>query len=264
MTMTTVQSDNAIPVSESKLLAGKVAFITGGSRGIGKALCTIFAREGAHVAFNYNNNDTEAASTVAQIEAHGAEGQAFKVSVTDKAGIKSMVDQILDRWGHIDILVNNAAINKADSFVTTTEKSWLDVINININGLYYTTKPILKVMMKQRAGHILNITSIGAIRALPTSVHYATSKAAVVGFTKCLSKEAAAFGVSVNAIAAGVFDTALGHALPEKFTDIYQEWCSKKRFGNPEELAELAAFLVSSRNTYMAGEVITLDGGAIV
>jgi 3-oxoacyl-[acyl-carrier protein] reductase len=119
-------------------------------------------------------------------------------------------------------------------------------------------------MMKQRSGHILNITSIGAIRALPTSVHYATSKAAVIGFTKCLSKEAGPFGVSVNGIAAGIFDTDLGNALPEKFTEIYRNWCSKGRFGRPEELAEFASFMVSDRNTYMSGEVLTLDGGVVV
>lgn len=248
----------------SLLLENKNAFITGGSRGLGKALCEVFAREGANVAFNYNSNDEAAADTVRQIEKHGRKALAFKVSVTDKPAIKGMVQEIMGQFGSVEILVNNAAVNKADSFVTTTEKAWLDVIDTNVNGLYYITKPFLKQMMKQRTGNIVNITSIGAIRAVPTSVHYATSKAAVLGFTKCLSREAAPFGISVNGIAAGIFDTDLGHSLPDRFKDIYENWCMKGRFGRPEELAEFAAFVVSARNTYMTGEIITLDGGAVV
>ncbi|HEY9686065.1 MAG TPA: 3-oxoacyl-ACP reductase family protein [Coleofasciculaceae cyanobacterium] len=246
------------------LLKGKKAFITGGSRGIGKALCAVFAREGADVAFNYHANDEAAQDTLRQIESYGVQGLSFRVSVTDKVAIKQMSQEILEKFGRIDILVNNAAINKADSFVTTTEQAWLNVIDTNVNGLYYITKPFFKQMLRQRSGNILNITSIGAIRSLPTSVHYATAKAAVLGFTKCLSREAAQFGVSVNGIAAGIFDTDLGHSLPDRFTEMYERWCMKGRFGKPEELAEFAAFMVSDRNSYMSGEIITIDGGTVV
>lgn len=248
----------------SGLLEGKKAFISGGSRGLGKALCEVFAREGADVAFNYHSNEEEAKDTVRRIEQHGRKALAFKVSVTDKPAIKQMVTDILADFGRIDILVNNAAINKADSFATTTEKAWLNVIDTNVNGLYYITKPFFKQMLRQRGGSILNLTSIGAIRALPTSVHYATSKAAVIGFTKCLAKEAGMFNVNVNGIAAGIFDTDLGHSLPDKFKDVYEMWCTKGRMGKPEELAEFAAFIVSDRNTYMTGEIITVDGGSVV
>jgi 3-oxoacyl-[acyl-carrier protein] reductase len=175
-----------------------------------------------------------------------------------------MLSDVLEQFGRIDILVNNAAINKADSFVTTTESAWLNIIDINVNGLYYMTKPFFKQMMRQRSGNILNITSIGAIRALPTSVHYATAKAAVLGFTKCLSREAGPFGIIVNGISAGIFDTDLGHSLPERFRDMYEKWSMKGRFGKPEELAEFAAFMVSDRNSYMMGEIVTLDGGTVV
>ena len=247
-----------------KLLKGKKAFVTGGGRGLGRSLCEVFAREGADVAFNYNSNEEAAAETLALIEKHGVKGLSFKVSVTDKPGIKTMLDEVYEKFGQLDILVNNAAVNKADSFVTTTEKAWLDIINTNVNGLYYITKPIFRKMMKQRSGNILNITSIGAIRSLPTSVHYATSKAAVLGFTKCLSREAGPFGVTVNGISAGIFDTDLGHSLPERFKEMYEFWCMKGRLGRPEELAEFAAFMVSERNSYMMGEIITLDGGTVV
>jgi 3-oxoacyl-[acyl-carrier protein] reductase len=251
-------------MASTGLLAGQTALITGGSRGIGKALCDVFAREGADVAFLYASNHEAAADTVRLIESHGRKARALAISVTDGPAIKAAVKDLVNDWGSLTILVNNAAINRADSFVTTRESSWMDVINTNVHSLFYVTKPVLKQMMRQRQGAILNITSIGAIRALPTSVHYATSKAAVIGFTKCLCREAAPFGVKVNAIAAGIFDTDLGHSLPEQFNALYTQWCPQQRLGQPAELAEMAAFMVSGRNTYMAGEVITIDGGSVV
>jgi 3-oxoacyl-[acyl-carrier protein] reductase len=248
----------------SGLLTGQTVLVTGGSRGIGKAICEVFAREGADVAFLYHSNHDAAADTKARIEGYGRKALAVQLSVTDGPVIKQLVKDIARDWGKLSILVNNAAINKADNFVTTTEKAWHDIVDINVNSLFYVTKPVLKQMMRQRQGSILNITSIGAIRALPTSVHYATTKAAVIGFTKCLSREAAPFGVNVNAIAAGIFDTDLGNSLPDHFTEIYTKWCPQQRLGRPEELAEFAAFMVSPRNTYMTGEVVTVDGGAVV
>jgi len=245
------------------LLTGKRALITGGSRGIGKALCEVFAREGADIAFLYNANDEAAADTVKRVEAYGRKAKAFKVSVTDRDGLKGLVKTLVEEWGGIDILINNAAINKADSFMTTTEKAWREIIEVNVNGLYYVTKPVIKQMMRQRSGRIINITSIAAIRAVPTSVHYATSKAAGIGFTKCLSREAASFGVDVNGIAAGIYDTDLGHSLPSVMLDTYKNWVAKGRMGRPEELAEFAAFMASDRNTFMLGEVVTLDGGCV-
>ncbi len=245
------------------LLEGKKAIITGGSRGIGRALCEVFAREGADIAFNYNVSDERAAATVDKIQSCGRQGLSYKVSVTDRPSIIKMVRQIHEEFGRIDILVNNAAINRGDMFATTTEKAWDEVIDTNVNGIFNVTKPVYKYMIRQRAGMILNMSSIGAIRSLPTAVHYATSKAAVVGFTKCLSREAATFGITVNAIAAGIFDTDLSDALPDKLLQLHELWCAKGRRGHPEELAEFAAFLVSDRNSYMNGEVITVDGGSV-
>jgi 3-oxoacyl-[acyl-carrier protein] reductase len=245
------------------LLEGKKAIITGGTRGIGRALCEVFAREGADIAFNYNQRDDLAAEVIAKVESLGRRALAFKVPITDRPAIIKMVRNIREAFGSIDILVNNAAINRPDIFATTTEKAWDTVIDTNVNGVFNVTKPVFKFMLRQRAGQILNITSIGAIRALPTAVHYATSKAALIGFTKCLSREAAPFGVTVNAIAAGIFDTDLAEALPDRLTEMHKEWVARKRFGHPEELAEFAAFMVSERNTYMVGEVVTVDGGSV-
>ena len=245
------------------LLDGKKAIITGGSRGIGRALCEVCAREGADIAFNYNVSDERAAATLERIQAYGRQGLAFKVSITDRPAVIKMVREIHERFGRIDILINNAAINRGDNFATMTERAWDEVINTNINGLFNVTKPVFKYMIRQRSGNILNLSSIGAVRALPTAVHYATSKAGVLGFTKCLSREASAFGITVNAIAAGIFDTDLSDALPDRLLEMHKFWCAKGRRGHPEELAEFAAFMVSDKNSYMIGEVVTIDGGSI-
>jgi len=247
----------------SLLLEGKRAFITGGTRGIGAALCDVFAREGADVAFNYNSRDDLAEETVAKIEGHGRRAESHKISVTDRLGLKKMTRELVEKWGGIDILVNNAAINRGDNFATTTDRAWDEVIGTNVGSLFAVTKPIYKQMIRQRKGSILNITSIGAIRALPTAVHYATSKAAMIGFTKCLSREAGTFGVKVNAIAAGIFDTELAKALPDRLLQMHDLWVSAGRLGRPEELAEYAAFMVSDRNSFMTGEVVIVDGGTI-
>ncbi len=245
------------------LLEGKRAFITGGTRGIGAALCDVLAREGADIAFNFNSREDLALETVAKIEAHGRRALNFKVSVTDRLGMKKVTREVVEKWGGLDILINNAAINRGDNFATTTDRAWDEVIDTNVGSLFAVTKPIYKQMIRQRKGTILNITSIGAMRALPTAVHYATSKAAMIGFTKCLSREAGTFGVQVNAIAAGIFDTELAQALPERLLQMHHFWASAGRLGRPEELAEYAAFMVSDRNSFMNGEVVIVDGGAI-
>ena len=247
----------------SLLLEGKRAFVSGGTRGIGAAICEVFAREGADVAFNYNTRDDLAAEIVAKIEAFGRRALSFKISVTDRVGLKKMTRDIVEHWAGIDILVNNAAINRGDNFATTTDRAWDEVINTNVGSLFAVTKPIYKQMIRQRQGSILNITSIGALRALPTAVHYATSKAAMIGFTKCLSREAGTFGVKVNAIAAGIFDTDLAQQLPERLLQMHDLWVSAGRMGRPSELAEYASFMVSDRNSFMNGEVVIVDGGTI-
>ncbi len=247
----------------SLLLEGKRAFVSGGTRGIGAAICEVFAREGADVAFNYQSRDDLAEIVKGKIEAHGRRALAYKVSVTDRFGLKHIAREIMEAWGPINILVNNAAVNKPDNFATTTDKSWDWVVDTNVGSLFAVTKPFYKQMIRAKTGSILNITSVGAIRSLPTSVHYATSKAAMIGFTKCLSREAANFGISVNAIAAGIFDTDLGHTLPERLRQMHDFWVAKGRVGRPEELAEYAAFMTSDRNSFMSGEVVIVDGGAI-
>ncbi len=226
-------------------------------------MCQVFAREGADVAFSYNSRDDLAEEMMRVIQAIGRRVRSFKVSITDRFGMKHLTRELVQDWGGLDILVNNAAINRGDNFATTTDRAWDEVIHTNVDSLFAVTKPIYKQMIRQRKGSILNITSIGAIRALPTAVHYATSKAAMIGFTKCLAREAGNFGVSVNAIAAGIFDTDLAQALPQHLLQMHDFWASQGRLGRPEELAEYAAFMVSDRNSFMNGEVVIVDGGAV-
>lgn len=226
-------------------------------------MCELFAREGANIAFNYSASEELAAEVAASIESHGRRALPYRVSVTDRPACNHMVREILKELGHLDVLVNNAAINRSDNFATMTERAWSEVMDVNVNGLFNVTKPVYKHMLRRREGKILNITSIGALRALPTSVHYATAKAAVNGFTKCLSREASAFGITVNAVAAGIFDTDLGNTLPDKFLEMYKSWCSAGRLGRAEEFAEFACFMCSDRNSYMNGEIVTIDGGSI-
>ncbi|HKP71789.1 MAG TPA: SDR family oxidoreductase [Pyrinomonadaceae bacterium] len=247
----------------SLLLEGKRAFISGGTRGIGAAMCEVFAREGADVAFSYHSREDLAETVSQKIRAHGRRAHSFKVSVTDRVGMKKLTRQLVEEWGGVDVLVNNAAINRGDNFATTTDRAWDEVIGTNVGSLFAVTKPIYKQMIRQRKGAILNITSIGAIRALPTSVHYATSKAAMIGFTKCLSREAANFGIAVNAIAAGIFDTELAHTLPPHLLEMHKGWSPRGELGRPEELAEFAAFMVSDRNSFMNGEIVIIDGGSV-
>jgi 3-oxoacyl-[acyl-carrier protein] reductase len=215
------------------------------------------------VAFNYHSREDLAETMAQKIMAHGRRAHGFQVSVTDRVGMKRLTRQLVEEWGGVDILVNNAAINRGDNFATTTDRAWDEVIGTNVGSLFAVTKPIYKQMIRQRKGAILNITSIGAIRSLPTSVHYATSKAAMIGFTKCLSREAANFNVSVNAIAAGIFDTELAHTLPPHLLEMHKGWSPRGELGRPEELGEFAAFMVSDRNSFMNGEIVIVDGGSV-
>ena len=244
------------------LLKGKRALITGSTSGIGAQCARVLAGEGVSVVINGRSADRAAAVTE-EIRKVGGEAKFVLGDVTTEDGSNAVIEGAKSAFDGIDILVNNAAINRGDNFATTTDRAWDEVIHTNVDSLFAVTKPIYKQMIRQRKGSILNITSIGAMRALPTAVHYATSKAAMIGFTKCLSREAGTFGVKVNAIAAGIFNTDLAQSLPDRLLQLHDFWASSGRLGRPEELAEYAAFMVSDRNSFMNGEVVIVDGGAI-
>lgn len=246
------------------LLADKKVLITGGSRGIGHALCHIFAREGADVAFCYAGNHAAAEETKSRIEAHGRRALALQCDVSDRPGAAEMVAAAAEFLGGIDICVLNAGINRGTMFLRMPEKDWDDIVSVNINGLYNVGKPVFQQMMRQRGGHFLSISSISGIRTVPAGVPYAMSKAASIGFIKAIAREGAKLNIRANAIAVGVVSTDLADTIPDHFIERYVEWCAMARVGHVDETAELAAFLVSDRNSYMTGEVVVQDGGVVV
>ncbi len=246
------------------LLENKTALITGGSRGIGRALCDVFAREGADVAFCYASNEEAAQETVQLIEGHGRRAVAVQADVGDRDASLRMVEAVTGELGRIDIAVLNAGINRGSLFLRMPDRDWDDIMRVNVGGLYNVGKPVFQQMMRQRGGVFLSISSISAIRTAPAGVPYAVSKAAAIGFIKSIAREGGRLGIRANAIAVGVVETDLAHTIPEHFLQLYQDWCAMGRLGAADETAELAAFLVSDRNSYMTGEVVVQDGGVVV
>jgi 3-oxoacyl-[acyl-carrier protein] reductase len=246
------------------LLSGKTALITGASRGIGRSLATIFAREGADIAFCYHANDDAAEETRHLVEAQGRRCVVVKADVGDRDDAREMTETVTGALGRIDILVLNAGINRGTLFLRMPDEHWDDIVRTNVNGLYNVGKPVYQQMAFQRGGVILTISSISGIRTVPAGVPYAMSKAAAIGFTKAVAREGAKLGIRANSIAVGVVDTDLAGTIPDHFLAKYKEWSALDRFGHPDETAELAAFLVSDRNSYMTGEVIVQDGGVVV
>ncbi len=246
------------------LLQDKKVLVTGGSRGIGRSICQVFAREGADVAFCYASSDEAAQETAALVEAHGRQALALKADVGDRAASRAMAEAVVEAFGRIDVLVLNAGINRGSLFLRMPEADWDDILRVNVGQLYNVGNPVYQQMMRQRVGAILTITSISGIRTAPAGVPYATSKAAAVGFTKAIAREGGRLGIRANAIAVGVVETELADTIPAHFVELYRGWCALDRLGHPDETAELAAFLVSDRNSYMTGEVIVQDGGVVV
>ena len=246
------------------LLDGKTILVTGGSRGIGRAICDVFAREGADVAFCYASNKEAADETAELIERHGRRALAIQTDVGDRPAARAMVERVAAGLGRIDICVLNAGINRGSLFLRMPEADWDDIINVNINGLFNVGQPVFQQMMRQRGGHFLSITSISGMRTVPAGVPYATSKAAAMGFIKQIAREGSRLGIRANAIAVGVVETDLADTIPPHFLQLYKDWCAMDRLGTADETAELAAFLVSDRNSYMTGEVIVQDGGVVV
>lgn len=246
------------------LLDTKRALITGGSRGIGRSLCDVFAREGADVAFCYHSDEQAAMETSEIIEGHGRRALSIRTDVGDRSASRAMVDQVVAELGSIDICVMNAGINRGSLFLRMPEKDWDDIMRVNIGALFNVGQPVFQQMMKQRGGKFLSITSISAIRTAPAGVPYATTKAASIGFIKAIAREGSRLGITANAIAVGVVETDLAGTIPQHFLELYQEWCALGRVGRADETAELAAFIVSDRNSYMSGEVIVQDGGVVV
>lgn len=242
------------------LLTGRVALVTGGSRGLGRALAVTFAREGAWVAFCYSRSTEDAAETLRQIHLVG-QGAAFQVSVLDKAGLKALCATVEEQTGQpIDILVNNAGIGQVVPVALMEEDDWDRMMDTHVKGAFLSTQAVLRGMVRAKRGHILNIGSLAGVKMLQAPVHYATAKAALKGFTEALAKEVARYGIRVNCLAPGLLDEGVADNLPPHRREEFLRHCSLGRLGKPEEIAEVAAFLVSGRNTYMNGATVVVDG----
>jgi NAD(P)-dependent dehydrogenase (short-subunit alcohol dehydrogenase family) len=243
-------------------LEGKRALVTGASRGLGQAICQTFAACGADVAFNFGSDREGAENTERQISAYGKQAKSFQVSVLDAAALSNMAKQIEQDWGGIDILVNNAGVSQPYPFAMLEEEDWDELMDINVKGTYLATRAVARGMIRRRQGVILNMSSIAGVRMIEnTPVHYATSKAAVKGFTQSLSKELSRFGIRVNCLAPGLLEDGMGKNIPEHHLQEYLFHNALGRLGKLSEIAECAAFLVSDLNSYMNGETIVIDGG---
>jgi NAD(P)-dependent dehydrogenase (short-subunit alcohol dehydrogenase family) len=243
------------------LCEGRVAFVTGGSRGLGRAICVNLAREGARVAFNYARSDADAAETLRIIEAAGGRASAHKVSVLDKPGLVALAKQLDTEHGKIDILVNNAGFGQVVPLALMEESDWDEMIDTHVKGAFLATQAVLRVMVRERYGRIVNVGSLAGVKMMQAPVHYATAKAALKGFTESLAKEIGRYGITVNCVAPGVLDAGVSDHLPAKRKDEYVRHCALRRIGTLDEAASVIAFIASSRASYTNGATIVVDGG---
>jgi NAD(P)-dependent dehydrogenase (short-subunit alcohol dehydrogenase family) len=242
-------------------LAGKKALITGGSRGLGRALCEAFTAHGAAVAFTYHQQEEAAGDTIARCARAGAAAQAFRASVLDRSALDGIVRDLEKQWGAIDILVNNAGISQNLPVALMEEEDWDLVMDTNVKGAFLMTRAVLRGMFRRKSGVILNIGSLAGVRMIEAPVHYYTSKAAIKGFTEALAKEVARHNVRVLCLAPGLLEDGVGRNLPEHKRTDYLRHCALGRVGTFTEVAEFAAFLVSEQNSYQTGATVVMDGG---
>jgi 3-oxoacyl-[acyl-carrier protein] reductase len=244
-------------------LAGKIALVTGSSRGLGRAIAVKLASLGAKVAVNYLSNEAEAAKTVQAITLAGGEAAAFKANVADSEAVKSMVRQVVDKWGKIDILVNNAGITRDGLLPRMSDEAWDDVLNTNLRGAYLCTKFALRSMMNQPWGRIINVASLAGISGNAGQANYSASKGGLIAFTKSVAREVGSRNITANVIAPGFFVTDMTDKLPAEAREAILARIPLKRYGQPEDLAELAAFLAGENSGYITAQVISIDGGVL-
>ena len=245
-------------------LTDKVALVTGASRGIGRAIALLMAKQGADVVVNYSGSEGAAQETVDAILAMGRKAIKIKANVGNAEEVAAMVEEAHSTFGRIDILVNNAGITRDGLLMRMKDSDWDYVININLKGVYLMTKAVSKIMMKQRSGKIVNMTSVVGVTGNAGQANYSASKAGVIGFTKTCAKELASRGITVNAIAPGFIHTDMTDVLSDKVKEAMVHTIPLGRMAEPDEVAAVAVFLASDMSSYITGQVINVDGGMVM
>jgi 3-oxoacyl-[acyl-carrier protein] reductase len=242
-------------------LANKRILVTGGSRGLGLAIAKAAARQGARVAFTFSTNTADAAAATSALRELDCEPLVFQGSVADAAHVKHVVGEVTKAWTGIDALVNNAGVTQILPIALLEERDWDEVMDVNVKGAYLFSRAVLRTMIRARAGHILNIGSFASERVIEAPVHYAAAKSALRGMTEALAREVGRYNIKVNLLAPGLLDVGLAQMLPKHRINEYLAQASLGRLGSAAEVAELATFLISDDNSFMAAAKIVADGG---
>ncbi|MEK4629583.1 3-oxoacyl-[acyl-carrier-protein] reductase [Solibacillus sp. FSL R7-0682] len=245
-------------------LTGKCAVVTGASRGIGRAIALELAAQGAKVVVNYSGSAKKAEQVVAEIKANGGEAIAVQANVADADAVQQLMNSAVDTYGSLDILVNNAGITRDNLLMRMKNDEWDDVINTNLKGVFLCIKAVSRQMMKQRAGRIINISSIVGVAGNPGQANYVAAKAGVIGLTKTTAQELASRNILVNAIAPGFITTEMTEGLPEELKDGMLKQIPLAKLGQPEDIAKAVAFFASDNASYITGQTLHIDGGMVM
>jgi 3-oxoacyl-[acyl-carrier protein] reductase len=244
-----------------KLLEGKVAIITGATRGIGKAIAQKFAEHGAHVVFTYASSDEKARALENELMAHGVRSRGYKSDASDFQAANELVEEVVKEFGTVDVLVNNAGITRDNLLLRITEEQWDEVIRVNLKSCFNLTKAVSRPMLKARSGSIINMSSVVGVEGNAGQANYAASKAGMIGFTKSVAEELGSRNIRCNAIAPGFIVTEMTDALDPKVIEDWYRKIPMKRGGTPAEVADATLFLASSMSTFVNGQVLQVCGG---
>lgn len=242
-------------------LNGKVALVTGASRGIGREIALELAREGADVVVNYAGSEAKAKEVVQEIIAMGRKSFSIQANISSSEDVQKMVDETIQQFGKLDILVNNAGITRDQLLMRMKESDWDDVMNTNLKGVFLCTKAVTRQMMKQRSGRIINISSIVGFSGNAGQANYVAAKSGIIGLTKTAARELAARGITVNAVAPGYIATDMTEQLPEEVKAEMLKQIPLARIGEPKEIAKVVSFLASDDSSYITGQTIHVNGG---